>query len=91
MSAANRLWDALEHQTLKNFECPATQTDYPYADLDITPEVKEDHADYIGSWLKLLKDGNRAVFQAASLASKAVVFLQIYLALRIGECGKIRN
>ena len=45
------------------------------ADLQITPEVRNDHADYIGSWLKVLKEDNRAVFQAASLASKAVEHL----------------
>ena len=46
------------------------------ADLQITPEVRDDHADYIASWLKVLKEDNRAVFTAASLASKAVGFLQ---------------
>lgn len=45
------------------------------ADLHITPEVREDHASYIDSWLKVLKDDKRAVFSAASHASKAVDFL----------------
>jgi antirestriction protein ArdC len=45
------------------------------ADLSITPEVREDHASYIDSWLKVLKSDNRAVFSAASLASQAVDFL----------------
>ncbi len=45
------------------------------ADLAITPEVREDHASYIESWLKVLKDDKRAVFSAASHASKAVDFL----------------
>jgi len=45
------------------------------ADLEITPEVREDHASYIDSWLKVLKDDKRAVFTAASHASKAVDFL----------------
>jgi antirestriction protein ArdC len=45
------------------------------ADLDITPEVRADHADYIASWLKVLQNDNRAVFHAASLASKAVEYL----------------
>jgi antirestriction protein ArdC len=45
------------------------------ADLQITPEVREDHASYIDSWLKVLKDDKRAVFSAASHASKAVEFL----------------
>ncbi len=45
------------------------------ADLSIMPEVREDHAAYIESWLKVLKDDKRAVFSAASHASKAVDFL----------------
>ncbi len=45
------------------------------ADLHITPEVREDHASYIESWLKVLKEDKRAVFQAASYASRAVDFL----------------
>ena len=31
------------------------------------------HADYIGSWLKCLKDDNKAIFNAAALAQKAAV------------------
>jgi antirestriction protein ArdC len=42
-----------------------------YADLEITPEIREDHASYIDSWLKVLKNDKRAVFSAASHASKA--------------------
>ena len=45
------------------------------ADLQITPEIREDHASYIHEWLKVLKDDKRAVFTAASHASKAVDFL----------------
>ena len=45
------------------------------ADLALTPEVRDDHASYIDSWLKVLKEDKRAVFSAASHASKAVDFL----------------
>ncbi len=45
------------------------------ADLGITPEVREDHASYIDCWLTVLKDDKRAIFTAASLATKAVDFL----------------
>lgn len=45
------------------------------ADLQITPEVRDDHASYIDSWLKVLKQDKRAVFSAASHASKAADFL----------------
>jgi antirestriction protein ArdC len=44
------------------------------ADLQITPEIREDHASYIHEWLKVLKD-KRAIFTAASHASKAVDYL----------------
>ncbi|WP_144224690.1 ArdC family protein [Mesorhizobium amorphae] len=41
--------------------------------LGIEPTVR--HADYIGSWLTVLREDNRAIFRAASLASKAADFL----------------
>ena len=52
------------------------------ASLGITPTVR--HADYIGSWLEVLREDNRAIFQAASLASKAADYL---LAFRGAEAG----
>jgi antirestriction protein ArdC len=45
------------------------------ADLDLTPEVREDHAAYIASWIKVLKDDKRAIFTAASHAQRAADFL----------------
>ena len=45
------------------------------ADLAITPEDREDHASYVATWLKVLQDDKRAIFSAASHASKAVDFL----------------
>lgn len=45
------------------------------ADLQITPEVREDHASYLQSWLDVLKKDKKAIFTAASLASKAVDYL----------------
>ena len=43
------------------------------ATLGIVPTVR--HADYIGSWLEVLREDNRAVSRAASAASKAADFL----------------
>ena len=43
------------------------------ASLGIVPTVR--HADYIGEWLELLREDNRAIFRAASQASKAADFL----------------
>jgi antirestriction protein ArdC len=46
------------------------------ADLDLTPEVREDHASYIASWIKVLKADKRAIFTAASHAQRAADYLQ---------------
>jgi antirestriction protein ArdC len=43
------------------------------AALGIVPTVR--HADYIGSWLDVLREDNRAIFRAASAASKAADWL----------------
>jgi len=43
------------------------------ASLGITPRVR--HADYIGSWLEVLREDDRAIVRAASAASKAAEFL----------------
>ena len=45
------------------------------ADLELTPHVRDDHASYISSWIGILKNDHRAIFQAASYAQKAVDFL----------------
>jgi antirestriction protein ArdC len=45
------------------------------ADLALTPEAGADHAAYIQSWLKVLKDDKRAVFSAAAHAQRAADFL----------------
>lgn len=45
------------------------------ADLSITPEIRDDHASYVACWLKVLKGDKRAIFTAASYASRAVEFL----------------
>ena len=47
------------------------------ASLGIVPTVR--HADYIGSWLEVLREDNRAVVRAASAASKAADFLLAFL------------
>jgi antirestriction protein ArdC len=45
------------------------------ADLELTPEVRDDHVGYIDSWLQVLKNDKRCVVQAASYAQKAVDYL----------------
>lgn len=43
------------------------------ASLSIVPTVR--HADYLGAWLDVLKEDNRAIIRAASAASKAADYL----------------
>jgi len=47
------------------------------ASLGIAPTVR--HADYIGSWLDVLREDNRAIVRAASQASKAAEYLLGFL------------
>lgn len=49
------------------------------ASLAIVPTVR--HADYLGAWLEILREDNRAIFRAASQASKAADYI---LAFRDG-------
>jgi antirestriction protein ArdC len=44
-------------------------------DLHLTPELRPDHASYIESWLKVLKNDNRAIFTAAAHAQRACDYL----------------
>jgi antirestriction protein ArdC len=46
---------------------------YLCASLSITPTVR--HADYIASWLDVLREDNRAIVRAASAASKAADYI----------------
>ena len=45
------------------------------ADLGISPEVRDDHAAYIASWLKALRDDKRLIFTAAAHAQRAADYL----------------
>ena len=47
------------------------------ASLGITPTIR--HADYLASWLEVLREDNRAIVRAASLASKAADYLLGFL------------
>ena len=45
------------------------------ADLHLRPEPRPDHARYIASWLKVLKNDPRAILSAAAKAQQAVDYL----------------
>ena len=51
------------------------------ASLGIVPTVR--HADYIGSWLEVLREDNRAIVRAASQASKAADWLLGFLPAQV--------
>ena len=60
------------------------------ASLGIVPTVR--HADYLGSWLEVLRDDNRAIFRAASQASRAADYLLAFrghdASAACGEAGR---
>ncbi len=45
------------------------------ADLQITDEPRADHAQYLASWLSVMKEDKKAIFTAASKASEATAYL----------------
>jgi antirestriction protein ArdC len=53
--------------------CAEMTSAFCCATLGIVPTVR--HADYIGTWLEVLREDNRAVIRAASAASKAADYL----------------
>ncbi|EQB08415.1 ArdC family protein [Novosphingobium lindaniclasticum] len=57
------------------------------ASLGIVPTVR--HADYIGAWLEVLREDNRAIFRAASMASKAAEWLLTRYEASLPDSGRI--
>ncbi len=43
--------------------------------LQVTPTVRQDHAEYIGSWLKALRSDKKYLLDAAVLAGEAIDFM----------------
>lgn len=58
------------------------------ADLGVSGDVRPDHACYLASWLKVLKADKRAIFSAASHASKAVEYLHAFSKPQTTEGGE---
>lgn len=48
------------------------------ADFSIASDPRPDHAQYIASWLKVLKDDNRTIFTAAAAASAATDYIAAF-------------
>jgi antirestriction protein ArdC len=57
---------------------------YTMANLQLESTPRQDHAQYIQSWLRVLKADSRAIFTAASQAQKAAD----YLIHRAGETSE---
>jgi len=55
------------------------------ASLGIQPTVR--HSDYIGAWLDVMRADEKAIFRAASAASKAVDFFLAFSSQGEGENG----
>jgi antirestriction protein ArdC len=53
--------------------------------LGITPELRDDHVQYLRSWLTALKNDNKLLFKAATGAQKAVDFLAAFSAESLDE------
>lgn len=54
-------------------------------DFGISAEPRADHAAYIDSWLRILKGDRKAIFAAASAASRAAEFL-----ITLAPCARIK-
>tara|TARA_R110000796_G_scaffold45616_43_gene110483 strand:- start:10174 stop:11076 length:903 start_codon:yes stop_codon:yes gene_type:complete len=48
------------------------------ADIELSPQPREEHAAYIQSWRKVLKEDKRAIFSAAAHAQRAADFLHSF-------------
>jgi antirestriction protein ArdC len=57
--------------------CAELASAFLCASLGIVPSVR--HADYLGSWLAVLRADSRAIFKAASQASKAADYLLAFV------------
>ncbi|MGA2185467.1 MAG: zincin-like metallopeptidase domain-containing protein [Bryobacteraceae bacterium] len=60
---------------------------FTLAHLGLSSEPRPDHAQYIASWLRVLKADKRAIFTAASKAQQAAD----YLIQRAGEAARVRE
>jgi antirestriction protein ArdC len=57
------------------------------AHLGLSTEPREDHAQYIQSWLNVLRTDKRAIFTAASKAQQAAD----YLIKRAGDSARVQE
>lgn len=81
-------WVGAEHRLNRQFGDRFGDKDYAFeelvaelsaaflcAELEITNTPRADHAQYCSTWLEVLKGDTKAIFTAASLATRAVAYL----------------
>jgi antirestriction protein ArdC len=56
------------------------------AELGISPTPRQDHANYIAHWLKVLKNDKKAIFYAARQATQAVDYLKKIASVESEAC-----
>ena len=66
--------------------CAELASAFLCAALGIVPTVR--HADYIGAWLAIIRADTRAIFKAASLASKAADYLLAFAPAASGAAAR---
>src|ERR1019366_24516 len=69
----SRSKEPLQRKGLRGRRVAELNAAFLFAHLGIRGELR--HAEYIGHWLALLKEDDRAIFTAASKASQAANFL----------------
>jgi antirestriction protein ArdC len=66
--------------------CAEISCAYILSALGVVPTVR--HADYLGAWIDLLAEQNRAIVRAASAASKAADYLLAFRDRQAGTAGR---
>lgn len=61
------------------------------AELAVTNLPRPDHAQYIAHWLEVLKDDKKAIFSAASQASRALEYLAKLQLAQLSELAPQRH
>ena len=81
-------WSGAVHRLNRDFAAATSKADiaaeelvaeigaaFLCADLGVSNEPRPDHAAYVSSWLRLLRNDTRAIFAASRLANQAAMYL----------------
>jgi antirestriction protein ArdC len=64
---------------------------YLCGSIGLTVHPRQDHAQYLESWLRVLKEDKRAIFRAAGLAQRAADYLHSLQPADDGDLGEISD